>query len=153
MNKLNTCCFTGHRKLPKEKIEHIIKRLNHEIDNLISKGVTNFISGGSFGFEQVAASLIIAKKEMGRGVRLIFAKQDKLWSAEQRELYNNLLAEADEIIYVLEEYHNGCMKKRNRYIVDCSAYCICALLHTLSGTDRTVRYARRKGLHVINVAD
>ncbi|RYD05756.1 hypothetical protein N752_07635 [Desulforamulus aquiferis] len=71
MNKLNTCCFTGHRKLPKEKIEHIIKRLNHEIDNLISKGVTNFISGGSFGFEQVAASLIIAKKEMGRGVRLI----------------------------------------------------------------------------------
>ena len=156
-NKEKTCCFTGHRKLPKEKIERIIIRLDRDVENLINQGVTTFISGGALGFDQVAASLIVAKKEMGRKICLIFAllckNQDELWSAEEKELYHNLLAEADEVIYVSEEYHDGCMKKRNRYMVDHSAYCICARLHPFSGIDQTVKYARQKGLKVINVAD
>lgn len=45
-----TCCFTGHRKLPQYKINALIKRLNQEVDNLISQGVTEFISGGAIGF-------------------------------------------------------------------------------------------------------
>lgn len=155
--KSMTCCFTGHHKLPKDKIGQIVKRLNREIDNLISQGVTNFISGGALGFDQIAAALVITKKEMGRKIRLIFAlpckDQDKLWSVEQKRLYRALLVEADEIIYVSQEYHDGCIKKRNRYMADNSAYCICALLRSLNGTDQTVRYARQKGLRVINVAE
>lgn len=65
MEKAKTCCFTGHRRLPKDKIEQIVIRLNQEVDNLISQGVTDFISGGALGFDQIAASLIVAKKEMG----------------------------------------------------------------------------------------
>lgn len=152
----NTCCFTGHRKLPQDKIEKIVLNLNHEIESLIAQGVTDFISGGALGFDQVAASLIIAKKEMGYQIRLMFAlpskNQDEFWTNEQKGLYHNILAEADEVIYVSEEYTNGCMKKRNHYMVDQSAYCICALLRTMSGTDQAVRYARQQGLKVINVA-
>jgi len=92
MDKALTCCFTGHRKLPKEK-------------------------------------------------------------DEQRRLYHNILVEADEVIYVSEEYTNSCMKKRNRYMVDHSAYCICARLYPFSQTDQTVKYARQKKLKVINLAD
>lgn len=152
----HTCCFTGHRKLPQDKIEKIVLNLNREIESLIAKGVTDFISGGALGFDQIAASLIIAKKEMGQKIRLIFAlpckNQDEHWTNEQKRLYHNILAEADEVIYVAEEYTNGCMKKRNHYIVDHSAYCVCALLHPISGTDQTVRYARQKGLVVLNIA-
>lgn len=151
-----TCCFTGHRKLPLGKIESIVIRLNHEIDTLISQGVTDFISGGAIGFDQIAASLIIAKKEMGRDIRLIFAlpcsNQDERWSKEQKKLYRGLLAEADEIVYISEEYTDDCMKKRNKHMVDRSAYCICALSYPRSGTGQTVRYARQKGIRVINVA-
>lgn len=156
MEKSKTCCFTGHRRLPKEKIEQVVIRLNQEVEALISQGITNFISGGALGFDQIAASLIVAKKEMGYNVRLIFAlpcrNQDELWNAEQKKLYHGLLGEAEEIIYVSEEYHAGCMKKRNRYMVDQSAYCICAHLYTMSGTEQTVKYARRKGLRIIDVA-
>lgn len=157
MDKTLTCCFTEHRKLPKERIEHIIIRLNQEIENLINQGITTFISGGALGFDQLAASLIVAKKEMGREIRLIFVlpcrNQDELWSAEQKKLYYNLLAESDQVIYVSEEYHDSCIKKRNRFMVDHSAYCICAGLHPFGGTDQTVKYARQTGLRVINVAD
>lgn len=157
MEKSKTCCFTGHRRLPKEKIEQVVIRLNQEVETLIGQGITNFISGGALGFDQIAASLIVAKKEMEYNVRLIFAlscrNQDELWNEEQKKLYHGLLGEADEIIYVSEEHSAGCMKKRNQYMVDRSSYCICARLHPMSGTDQTVKYARQRGIRVIHVAD
>ena len=109
-----TCCFTGHRNLPANKIEKIINNLDCEIENLITKGITSFISGGALGFDQIAASWIVAKKEMGKNIRLIFAlpcrNQDDLWSEQQKQLYKDLLSEADEIIYISEEYNTSCMK-------------------------------------------
>lgn len=51
---------------------HLAARLNQEVDNLISQGVTDLISGGAFGFDQVAALLVVAKIEMEYNVRLIF---------------------------------------------------------------------------------
>lgn len=153
--KENTCCFTGHRRLPKDRMRPILIRLNQEVDNLISQGVTDFISGGALGFDQIAASLIVAKKEMGHDIRLIFAlpcrNQEELWNAEKKQLYHNLLAEADEIIYVSEEYADGCMKMRNRYMVDRAAYCICAQIYPTGGTAQTVKYARRNSIIIRNV--
>ena len=153
----NTCCFTGHRHLPANKIEKIVIKLDKEIENLIAKGITDFISGGAIGFDQIAASLIVAKKEMGNAnIRLIFAlpckNQDKLWNEKQKKLYRELLIEADETIYVSEEYSAFCMKKRNNYMVEQSAYCICALLQEKSGTGQTVRKKKKKGLQIIDVA-
>lgn len=156
-DKNQTCCFSGHRILPKNKMENILERLNFEIDTLISQGVTDFISGGALGFDQIVASMIIAKKEMGYNIRLALAlpcrNQDKFWSVQQRKLYFDLLSEVDEIIYVSEEYYDGCMDKRNRYMVEKSAYCICALLNLHSGTGNTTKYARQNGLKVINVIE
>ncbi len=156
MENGTTCCFTGHRRLPANKMERIIINLDREIDALIGKGVTEFISGGAVGFDQIAASLIVAKKEMGKNIRLIFAlpckNQDEQWNRQQQELYHNLLGEADEVIYVSDEYEQFCMKRRNEYIVERSTYCICALLHEKSVTGQTVRFARKKGLKITNVA-
>jgi uncharacterized phage-like protein YoqJ len=142
--------------LPKEKIIKIMKRLNCEIDSLIGQGVTEFVSGGALGFEQLAASLILTKRQMVREIRLTFAlpykNQEEVWDAEQKKLYHNLLDEADEVIYISDNYFDGCMKQRNRYMVDRAAFCICALLYPFGGINQTVKYARNKGIKVINVA-
>ncbi|MEA5056059.1 MAG: SLOG family protein [Anaerotignum propionicum] len=102
MEKTKTYCFAGHRRLPKDNIQRIMIRLNQEIDNLISQGVTDFISGGALGFDQIATSVITAKKEMGYDVKLVFAlpcrNQDVLWTTERKKLYHGLLDEADEIV-------------------------------------------------------
>jgi len=80
--------------MPKEQMEYIIKRLDHEIEKLIEQGVVNYISGGALGFDQIAASLIIAKKEMGCAIRLVFAlaceNQDALWNDAQKRLYHSI---------------------------------------------------------------
>lgn len=151
------CCFTGHRQLPADKAEEIVTALDREIENLIAKGITDFISGGALGFDQIAASIIIGKREMGENIRLIFAlpcrNQDVGWSDKQRTLYQNLIKKADKIVYVSEEYNPFCMKRRNYYMVDHSSHCVCALLRERTGTSQTVAYARRKGLQIINVAN
>jgi len=156
MEKQKTCCFTGHRKLPQDKIEQILIRLNQEVDNLISQGITDFIVGGALGFDQVAASLIVVKKEMGHNVRLIFAlpykNQDMLWSTEQKKLYHGLLDEADEIIYVSEEYIDGCIQKRDRYMIERSGYCICTPIYETGEKEQAVKYAREIGVEIINIA-
>ncbi|MCL1884605.1 MAG: DUF1273 domain-containing protein [Defluviitaleaceae bacterium] len=155
MVKEKTCCFSGHRRLSHKKIEKIVKRLNEEVDRLISQGVTNFISSGGVGFDHITASLIVTKKQQGADIRLIFAlpcrNQDEKWTDRQKQLYHSLLHEADAIHYVSEEYTPDCMKERNYYMVDNSAYCICALLRDISGTGQTVRYAEKQGLQIINV--
>lgn len=155
--KANACCFTGHRKLPQDRIERIIMRLNDEVERLILSGVTDFISGGALGFDQIAASLIIAKKNAGYDIRLIFAlpcrNQEEHWDDRQKCLYHDLLNEADEIRYVSEEYTADCMKKRNYHMVEQSSYCICAFLYARSGTGQDVRHAHKKGVFVINVAE
>lgn len=153
--KDNTCCFTGHRNLPRDRIQAIARRLDYTVESLIAQGVTNFISGGALGFDTIAASLILTKRDAGKGVRLILVlpchNQDERWDSGQREIYRHLLAEADEVTYVSEEYHDGCMKKRNQYMVDHSAHCVCALLHLRSGTGQTVRYAKSKRAIVVNL--
>jgi uncharacterized phage-like protein YoqJ len=155
-NKNKTACFTGHRILSQKKIERIVKRLNKEVDRIIEQGITAFISGGALGFDQIAASLIVSKKEQGADIQLIFAlpchNQDEKWTDRQKQLYRSLLNEADEIHYVSEEYTPNCMNERNIFMVNNSAFCICALTKDISGTGQTVRYARQQGLEIINVA-
>ena len=155
-NKEKAACFAGHRALSQKKIEWIVKRLNEEVDRLIQQGVTTFVSGGAVGFDQIAASLIISKKQQGINVRLIFAlpclNQDEKWADRQKKLYHSLLGEGDEVVYVSEEYTPNCMKERNIYMVDNSAHCICAMVKDFSGTGQTVLYALQQGLEIINVA-
>ena len=126
-----TCCFTGHRKLPKRNIKQIEKHLDSEIDNLYYQGVKNFISSGALGFAQLAAKLIITKKANGYNIRLIFMLPFKnyghLWSDDNKYLFQHLLMEADEVQYVSEMYHDNCMKKRTLHMLEQSDFLICAL--------------------------
>ena len=149
--------ITGHRILPLQKVNHIVKRLNTEIDNLICQGVTDFISGGALGFDQIAAYMIIRKRQQGANVKLVFAlpcrNQDKNWTVDQQRHYRSLLSEADEIRYISEKCSDFSLKKQTSYMVNNAEYCICALIHSKSGTARAIHYAQKKGLHIINVAN
>lgn len=153
--KKNTCCFFGHDRIRKNKTAEIIKRLEHEVEALMEQGVTTFISGGAPGFEQVAASHIIAKKEMGQAVRLVFTlpcrDYESLWTPAQKKRYHDLLSKADEIIYMAKEYTSDCLAKRDRYMMEQSDYCICDWLRPFGKSARTMTYAEQMGVAVIRI--
>ena len=47
--KNQTCCFTGHRRIPESEHANIQKLLESEITNLIHQGVRYFGAGGALG--------------------------------------------------------------------------------------------------------
>lgn len=152
--RATTCCFTGHRSLPADRRPAILAALESTVDSLIAQGVTDFISGGALGFDQIAAALILSKRDSGQGLRLIFAlpcrDHDSPWNAAQRRYFQTLADAADQIIYVSDQYSATCMRLRNEFMVNHADYCVCAYHHDKSGTGQTVRYAKRQGRTVIN---
>ena len=151
------CCFTGHRKLPQDQIPYLTQRLELEILKLAKKGVTCFLCGGALGFDLLAAQVVLKLKKGHPKLKLILVlpcpQQADRWSAENKQQYEAVKAQADRVQYTAQRYFNGCMHKRNRYLASHSGYCICYLTHPDSGTGYTVRLCEDKGVPVINLAD
>ena len=155
--KNQTCCFTGHRYLPKEKLSEITGQLESVLIELIDQGVTYFRCGGAIGFDQLAGFTVLKLKEKYPHITLIMvlpcAEQDKKWRQMDKDRYQALLTACDKKEYLQQKYDNDCMLKRNRCLIDSSGVCVAYLHQQRGGTLYTVNYARRQGVPVINIAD
>lgn len=157
MNYRNqTCCFTGHRTLPEEKLPAIRTRLYDAVERLVRRGVVYFGAGGALGFDTLAAKVILKIQKKYPEVKLILVlpcrDQTRGWTADSVAVYDVICAAADKVVYIADAYRKGCMHERNRHLVDESGQCICYLTKNCGGTAYTVNYARSKGLQVLNLA-
>ncbi len=154
--KENTCFFTGHRILSKDEQFVLQKQLDDEVEKLILKGVDHFLSGGALGFDTLAAKTVLKWKEKYPSVRLTLVlpckDQEKKWRQKDIEIYRDLKAKADEVVYITQWYQDGCMMERNRRMVDQSSYGIYYQTRSFGGTAATVRYAAKKGIRLIPLA-
>lgn len=155
--KNRTVCFTGHRKIPPERIDTLARRLRTIIIELIENGYLYFGAGGALGFDTLAAQTILDLKSDYPQIKLILVlpclSQADSWSSCDKEIYEYIKAIADKVVYTSREYSKGCMHKRNRHLVDNSSACICYLTEKVGGTAYTVEYAKRMNLLVINTAE
>lgn len=152
-----SCCFTGHRAIPLDKLRELTQRIKDGIEFLYSNmGVKTFYAGGALGFDFLAAEAVIKQRRERRDIRLVIVvpcrDQAARWSAADKARYERINRDADEVICLAERYFSGCMHQRNRYMVDHSAYCICYLTEQTGGTAYTVQYARERGLRIFNLA-
>lgn len=153
------CFFTGHRKLPKNRLETIKELLRSKIISLIEdKGVDCFIAGGALGFDTLAARTVIELKEKYPFIKLYLYlpcnDQSRLWSAEDKYKWRMIMTKADGYKYVTDgSYVDGCMQKRNYKMADDALYCLTYCVISRSGTGATVNYAEEHGCAVDNIAD
>ena len=155
--KNQTCCFTGHRKIPPEKYAHIAEQLRAEIRAMINKGVIYFGVGGALGFDTMAAQAVLELRNIYPQIKLILVlpckTQTRGWSQNDKETYESIKRACDKHVYISNEYTYDCMHKRNRHLVNYSNYCICYLTdYSRGGTAYTVKYAKKNGLTIINLA-
>ena len=152
-----TCCFTGHRTLPKDILSDISVCLEHIIIKYINKGYRYFGSGGALGFDTLAAETILKLKNKYPYIKLILVLpclfQTKGWKKPDIERYNYIKTQADKIVYTSKEYTSDCMYKRNRHLVNHSSLCICYLSKNSGGTAYTVAYAKKNRLKIENIAN
>ncbi len=154
--KNQTCCFTGHRIIPADEYAAIKARLKKEVTALVDEGVVYFGAGGAMGFDTLAALIVLELKQEFPHIRLILVlpckDQAKPWNDEDKNIYNRILNNSDKVVYISEYYYSGCMRARNRYLVENSGVCVCYLTKSKGGTAYTVDFAREKGLKIINLA-
>ena len=158
MNREQTVCFTEHRKVRVN--DQWRERLKKNILELIERGYKYFMTGGARGFDIEASEMILELQKLYPYINLIlvlpFVNQytrEKSWTIQEIERYHALEQQAQKVIYLQERYSAGCYYRRNRYMVDSSALCICYQYKRNSGTAYTIQYAVEKGLEVVNICN
>lgn len=150
------CAFTGHRpksfpwKYDESDPDCVLLKevLATQIKALVNRGVTDFLSGMAQGTDLWCAQIILDLRENNPALKLhciLPCKgQESKWTASAQEHYRSILAQANEIVYVEQEYSKDCMLKRNRYLVDHSSILLAVYNGSFrSGTGMTIRYAQR----------
>ena len=162
-----TACFTGHRRLPEDRLDRTTEKTLHVIDVLIGAGYRNFLCGGALGFDTLAERCVLERKRTSPGIRLILAlpcrDQTERWSHLPGEQARGALREyqrikglADEVIYLRDFYTEGCMRERNQYMVDRSSFLVAFYNERSrgrSGAGQTYRLAKEARLKIYNVFD
>ena len=156
-----SCFFTGHRKIEGNK-ETMFASLKKNISYLYSLGVREFHAGGALGFDTAAAVTVIDLRRFHPDMKLIlnlpYHNQTEKWSQSDVDKYEYVKKNADEIVYTYDGVVDNkadsrkYLLKRNRDMVDCSAYGIAYFSGNVrSGTGYTLIYAKEKSCEVINI--
>ena len=152
-----TACFTGHRQISAEHMMALPALLKAEIGRQAQAGVVHFRAGGAIGFDTLAALCVIEQKRQYPHIKLDLIlpcrSQDVAWSENDKRAYRFVLSEADSVIYLHEQYCDGCMLERDRKLVEGSDVCIAFLTKSKGGTAYTAAYALKSGLDFINLYD
>ena len=122
----------------------------------LHKGKQVFLSGGALGFDTLAAQAVLRLRKNNPEAKLVFIlpchSQHLHWNEQDKKIYQSLLKQADQVFYISKDYFNGCMQKRNRFLVDHADVCCCYLKSCRGGTWYTVSYAYDHGLNIRNLA-
>ncbi len=140
------CCFTGHRTIPEGHDSLLSELLRSVVRELyLHDGIKTYYTGGAKGFDTLAAMAVLAARECFPEIYLVvvlpYANHADSWKT------------ANEVICLADHYYNGCMFVRNRYLVDHSSICVSYQTKQTGGTAFTVKYASKKGVKVINLAE
>lgn len=153
----HTCCFTGHRAVARSHEEELSELLEEHIRVLVAMGVYRFVTGGALGFDTMAARAVLKMRGENERISLTviapYAGQSDSWGTQDLYEYERIKNAADEFICLEAGYSRGCMRRRNRAMVDMSAVCVAYMLYKRSGTSQTYDYAVQSGLRVVNLAD
>ena len=57
-----TCCVTGHRDIPEDRIAYVEQELRREVLAAIQDGYTRFISGFAEGADLMFAAIVVNKR-------------------------------------------------------------------------------------------
>ena len=123
MNKSNTCCFIGHRKI--KETEELKGKLFEIIENLIvEKKADTFLFGSKSRFDDICYDIVDDLKEKYIHIERIFVRAEFPYISEN---YRNRLLQFYEYTYYPKSLlgaKKAVYVKRNYEMIDKSDYCV-----------------------------
>ena len=159
---MSICAFTGYRpekflfggNEAEPRCEQLKQKLFCEILRMTREGVSVFMSGMARGVDLWAAEAVLQIQNVKPSQKIElwaivpYDRQPLAWSAKERARYQRILEQAAHVEYISHDYYNGCLQKRNRYMVDHATHLLAVYDGQPGGTASTVRYAQKKGLEI-----
>lgn len=148
--------FTGHRNIPRHKEQTVRRQVKDAVQRFYVQGYRTFLCGMALGFDMLAAEEVLTLREILPDIRLVavvpYRGQSERWAPYERQRYERLLAKADEVRVLSERYFDGCLLRRNDYMINHSDRIIAYFDgKPKGGTFYTVRNASVRGLMVANL--
>lgn len=155
-DKAVSVCFSGHRSVPFAKRRELKQCLKSEIAKAYADGYRYFYCGMAMGFDLLAAEAALSLQCELKDLQVIavvpFRGQSDRWSKEEQAKYDAILRIVDDVVVLSEQYYNGCLLRRNDYMVNRSSRLIAYFDgNPKGGTFYTVREAKRQGLDIVNL--
>ena len=155
-----TCCFTGHRHFlwgddtesPHRK--DLLAGLENAVDRALAEGVTHFICGNAVGVDTWAAEMVLQKKKSHPEIFLEIALPFAGHNADEPAC-QAVQRQADLVHTVgKSKYRKAAFSERNQYMVDHSDFLIAVYMESRprSGTAKTMEYAKKQGLKLIEIS-
>lgn len=153
------CCFTRHRYFPwssdPESSEYrtLIEQLDQAIDQVLAKGVTHFICGNAVGVDTWAAERVLQRKANNPEIFLEIALPFSYHNRHEPGCLN-IQSKAD-LVHVVstKKVRIAAFCERDKCMADQSDILIAVYDKSRfhSGTAKTVAYARKQGLEIIEI--
>ena len=143
MDKEHTCCVTGHRDIPVEKVPYVQDKLYQELLQAIQDGCMHFVSGFVSGVDLIFAGIVAGLKQKYPITLEAAIPYPGRMNTPDKE-FQRLLKECDIVKVHTDRYSKSCYMVRNRYMIDCSALVI--EVHDgrkSGGTAATIKYAHK----------
>ncbi len=147
-----TCCVTGHRNIPKDKLFEVSVRLEQAVLDAIGDGFVHFISGFADGADLLFAEIVVRRRLLHPEIRLEAALPYQGRVKCLSEQFHALLVQCDVISVHSEVYTPECFFTRNRFMVDMSTRVIAVYDgREGGGTYYTVNYAHARDRDVVMI--
>ena len=157
-----TCAFSGYRpeKLPWGEDEldprcvALKIQMERQLRALCREGCLRYLCGMARGtdiyFLEILGQL---REEFPIHVKAVIPciDQTRLWPEHQRKRYLRGLDFCDSMEVLEDGYSQGCMLRRNYYMVDHADILMTVFDGTPGGTAATVRYARARGRRILSI--
>ena len=135
VTKEKTVAFSGHRTNRIAKFTADREKLFREVafdtfaaieSYCLKKGYDTFLSGMCEGFDLIAAEEVLNLKKRYPHIRLKcvvpFKGQAERYTQADKQRYDTILAQADEVVTLQDGYTEGCFLRRNDYLLENSAF-------------------------------
>lgn len=143
--------FTGHRSYHNEADE----ALRDVVTSLYCEGARHFRIGMAQGFDLAAGEVVVELMNKHRNIVLEacipYPTFAQYFSSEQRAQYDNIMSHATIIRYASDSYHTGVYNRRNNMLVEGATHLIAWWNGSRSGTEYTLRRARKQGCTTRNL--
>ena len=145
------CCFAGHANIfDKEEVKIKLKK---EIISLIEKeNVTTFYSGGKGTFDWLCAYTV---DELRKDYPFIKSYWVLSYMPKEKDEYTERISKIfDDTVYpdIENVPKRFAIVKRNEWMVNNSDFLIAYVRHGWGGAHKTLEYAKKKHIAIINIA-